>query len=181
MLPGGERGADAGVRGGNFAPLGVCRLLLTWMIVASATASAAACSRIPSNPSPKYLFEHSTSIFRGIATSAEVIDLGNTYNARIVGDYGPREIGYVFVKVKWQVTEVFKGTNPQGKAAGTSYICGGVFVHVGQPYVFTLSAGDDLEKFGMIGLLDDAGTKGAWESAEEYNKLIKEFRALSGK
>jgi hypothetical protein len=166
MLPGGEGGAHAGVRGDvvfRWCRRLYRRIFASSIVLAALLSSIAnACTYLP-KPSAETIFERSSTVFHGTAVKAEA--------------FGP---GHVFVRIWWKVDEVFKGKVPKGKSTITNYVCGGVFVLVGQPYVVSTDeielGNPDPSDFGMI---VDFGTRAAWTETLEHDRLVREFRRLS--
>ncbi len=97
-------------------------------------------------------------------------------------DGGPfRPDRLFFVKARWSVQEVFKGSAIGNKTTITQYICGGVFIVPGMVYVVSVEkltqneASLKLTK-GVFGSLDEAGTVGGWSNLAEFEKLQSAFR-----
>lgn len=154
------------------------RRFLTMFLVVSivallgTTQRAVSCSR-PLQATPAEMFTRSVAVFSGTATSVVLIrpDLIG------IADFIPQ------VEVRWQIDEVYKGKNLERRSATTQYFCGGVFIVVGQPYVFVVGSTDESEGSegipqDVIGYLDDQGTKGEWQDTEEFTRLVTEFRKL---
>jgi hypothetical protein len=147
-------------------------------------AKATACSPLPEY-SPADVFRDDDVIFKGIAVAAEAMDLPVE---EVVPD------GVVFaVKLRWRVQELYKGRLPKEDWAMTNYLCGGVPVVVGQPYIVALSkleldtANRDIPKrwveqnSNVKWTLDERGTKAEFNDQDAYERLSKEFKKLSKK
>jgi hypothetical protein len=134
---------------------------------------AIACSGLPPR-SPEEIFRDSDYVFRGIAIKVEAIK---------IHEETEEFEGYPLVKVYWQVDEVFKGKNIKSYATVTNYICGGVMIFVGQPYVVSVDHQQDMdsqpESRDVAGILDDQGTFGVWTDKKQYENLNREFKKLS--
>jgi hypothetical protein len=152
------------------------------LLVFGVFSSASACSRLPTQ-TPAEIFNGAELLFRGIVVGAEAVELP-------IGEELPQDV-VAAVKVKWRSLEVFKGNVPKEGLAYTQYICGGVNIVIGSPYVISLrklNVSEDPVEFqdfykshpGMNWYLDDSGTRSAWERPEEYKKFVKEFQKLGG-
>jgi hypothetical protein len=178
MLPRGEGGADAGLMQVS------AYWLRNWgsrisaaLFVLAICSTAIACSS-PPNKTAAEIFNEAAVVFKGVAISAELMNLPETEEI-------PKDVPYI--QVRWRVDEVYKGSDFEKDSAVTQYFCGGVKIVVGQPYIFSFVT-SDLGEGGksvfaaypdLKWILYDLGTRGAWETPEEYDSLTAEFQKMS--
>jgi hypothetical protein len=190
VLPRGEGGAEVGLMfelRNILKSLG-SRIAAAFFVLIIGTLTicntAIACSKLP-EVSTIDIFKQADVVFRGTVVAAESVDLPN-------GEDIPDGLVYA-VKLRWHVEEMYKGQLEKEDWAITTYICGGVRITVGQPYIFSLSK-YEVEDFddeaskrwlkenpNMKWSLDERGTKGVFDEPLEYERLSKEFKKLSKK
>jgi hypothetical protein len=152
-----------------------------------------ACSPPRSPPAPEKVFQDSIAVFKGVVTSAELIDVSEfAIELGPVGeDLNVKELKSLpIVKVRWRVEEVFKGRLIEGQSAWIAYImCVDHLIVVGLPYMFSIKRSDDaltkrlMEQHpDMIGYIAVDGTAGIQdEGGLTYERLEESFRSLSKK
>jgi hypothetical protein len=148
------------------------------------TAKATACSPLPEF-SPADIFRDDDVIFKGVAVAAEAMNLpvDEVFTDDLV----------LAVKVRWRIQELYKGQLPKEDWAMTNYICGGVSVVVGQPYIVALwkleldTANGNVpkrwveENSNVKWTLDERGTKAQFNDPNSYDRLSEAFKNLSKK
>jgi hypothetical protein len=199
VLPGGEGGAEAGLitlrtfRRTEFGSriAAAFFVLIAWPFTLISHSNA--CSRLGPPPTPEKIFLESSAVFKGVVTSAELIDFSDFSGTP---GYGVGELdakalkALPLVKVRWRVEEIFKGRPIEGKSALIAYImCVDDLIVVGQPYVFSISPFESdfpnimrAKHPDVIGIINTDGTAGQWEEdSSSFQELEEKFRALSEK
>ena len=152
------------------------------LLLSLATSPALTCSRLRT-PLNAEVFYNAISVFKGVATSAELLD---------ATAINPNYKDLPVVRIHWRVDEVYKGPHLKNTTTMTQYFCFPASVVVGLPYVVVVNkiSGINIEEQekwdlllrGVDGVLNYDGTAGLWgDSLGKSEKLVQEFKALSVK